>query len=100
MQRKELRWRCVALKTSPTPPAPSTLRISYLPSSSIPGPMLSVDMTRVYSEGLAFTLSEGGWLGGSEGSNRDAWSLAVRLVLWGPGLTRRREDANEDAKGC
>src|SRR5437763_8914301 len=38
MQRKTSRCRCLALKTSPIPPPPRRLRISYLPSSTVPGP--------------------------------------------------------------
>src|SRR5216684_4095028 len=38
MQRKASRCRCLALKTSPIPPPPRRFRISYLPSSTVPGP--------------------------------------------------------------
>src|SRR6185436_3492748 len=57
MQRNVLRWRWRALKTSPIPPAPSRFRISYLPSSTIPDPILDDPNGRALSLGIDFPLT-------------------------------------------
>src|SRR5947207_5446022 len=51
MQRKALRWTWRALKTSPIPPTPRRLRISYLPSRTTPGRM---SLAMIFSRGAAY----------------------------------------------